>query len=55
MALFCAPKGNLKIADDARHIVYQDGSPFFWLGDTAWELFHRTLREEADLYLSNRA
>lgn len=32
-----------------------EGKPFFWLGDTAWELFHRLSREEADLYLKNRA
>ncbi|EIP97109.1 hypothetical protein OpiT1DRAFT_01538 [Opitutaceae bacterium TAV1] len=29
--------------------------PFFWLGDTAWELFHRLDREEADHYLETRA
>ena len=29
--------------------------PFFWLGDTAWELFHRLNREEAERYLRNRA
>ena len=31
-----------------------DGRPFFYLGDTAWELFHRLNREEAERYLSNR-
>ena len=31
------------------------GRPFFWLGDTAWELFHRLNREEADEYLALRA
>ena len=46
---------QLRIADDKRHIMYKDGKPFFWLGDTAWELFHRLTREEADLYLENRA
>lgn len=46
---------QLKISEDKRHIVYTDGKPFFWLGDTAWELFHRLNREEADLYLNNRA
>ena len=46
---------TLKISPDQRHIVFEDGHPFFWLGDTAWELFHRTTREEADLYLENRA
>ncbi len=45
----------LKISEDKRHIQYEDGKPFFWLGDTAWELFHRLTREEADLYLENRA
>ncbi len=46
---------HLKISQDQRHIIYQDGKPFFWLGDTAWELFHRLDREEADVYLENRA
>jgi len=46
---------RLRVSDDERHIVYSDGEPFFWLGDTAWELFHRTTREEADFYLENRA
>jgi len=35
--------------------VTEEGKPFFWLGDTAWELFHRLNREEADRYLSDRA
>jgi hypothetical protein len=50
-----AESQRLRISDDDRYIVYSDGKPFFWLGDTAWELFHRTTREEADLYLENRA
>jgi hypothetical protein len=31
------------------HLFLQDknGKPFFWLGDTDWELFHRLTREEA--------
>lgn len=45
----------LKVSDNRRHLVTEDGRPFFWLGDTAWELFHRLNREEADLYLRNRA
>jgi hypothetical protein len=31
-----------------------DGRPFFWLGDTAWELIHHTTREEASYYLHTR-
>ena len=32
-----------------------DGRAFLYLADTAWSLFHRLSREEADLYLRNRA
>ena len=28
---------------------------FFWMGDTAWLMFHQLTREEIDLYLQNRA
>lgn len=45
----------LKISDNRRYLVREDGTPFFWLGDTAWELFHRLNREEAELYLTTRA
>ncbi|MCU0962943.1 MAG: glycoside hydrolase family 140 protein [Pirellulaceae bacterium] len=46
---------RLKVSDNGRFLVREDGSPFFWLGDTAWELFHRLDREEADRYLADRA
>jgi hypothetical protein len=46
---------HLKVSDNKRFLVYEDGKPFFYLGDTAWELFHRLNREEAELYLKNRA
>jgi hypothetical protein len=49
-----AQTGPLKVHADGRHIVRADGAPFFWLGDTAWELFHRLTREEAARYLDNR-
>lgn len=45
----------LKVSDNQRFLVDQDNKPFFWLGDTAWELFHRLDREEADRYLEQRA
>jgi len=38
-----------------QHYILKDGKPFFWLGDTAWELFHRLNREEADHYLKTRS
>jgi Protein of unknown function (DUF4038)/Putative collagen-binding domain of a collagenase len=46
---------QLKVSDNHRFLVTGEGKPFFWLGDTAWELFHRTTREEAETYLQNRA
>lgn len=47
--------GQLKVSSDQRFLQTTDGKPFFWLGDTAWELFHRLNREEAELYLKDRA
>lgn len=46
---------QLKVSADRRFLITKDNKPFFWLGDTAWELFHRLNREEADLYLEDRA
>lgn len=52
----CLPAmAQLKISADHRFLQTASGKPFFWLGDTAWELFHKLNREEADLYLKNRA
>ena len=49
------PYRKLKISDNRRFLLYDDGAPFFYLADTAWELFHRCDRGEADLYLRDRA
>lgn len=46
--------GPLKVSANARFLVHEDGTPFFYLGDTAWELFHRLNREDAERYLENR-
>ncbi|MEM9327982.1 MAG: glycoside hydrolase family 140 protein [Bacteroidota bacterium] len=44
----------LRVSENKRFLVTQDGDPFFWLADTAWELFHRTNREQARMYLLKR-
>jgi len=31
-------KGFLKIASNKRYMVYNDETPFFWLGDTHWQM-----------------
>ncbi len=46
---------RLKVSPNNRFLIKEDGSPFFYLADTAWELFHRARREEADKYLQDRA
>lgn len=46
---------QLKVSDNHRYIIQADGTPFFWMGDTAWELFHRLTKEETDLYFKTRA
>lgn len=46
---------QLKVASDGRSFVKADGTPFFWLGDTAWSLFVNLDRSEVAQYLDNRA
>lgn len=46
--------GRLEVSDNNRFLQHEDGTPFFYLGDTAWELFHRLDRGEAEKYLENR-
>lgn len=50
-----AAPAQLRVSEDKHYLLKKDGSAFFWLGDTAWELFHRLDREEAKEYLQNRA
>ena len=45
----------LKVSENHRFLATADGEPFFYLGDTAWELFHRLNREDAERYLTRRA
>lgn len=49
------PPGRLRVSENGRHLVQADGKPFFYLGDTAWELFHRLSRADAVTYLDDRA
>lgn len=46
--------GKLVVSDNRRFLVFEDGTPFFYLGDTAWELIHRLSKEDALKYLENR-
>ncbi|MGM9734646.1 MAG: glycoside hydrolase family 140 protein [Prevotella sp.] len=43
--------GCLKVSANGRFLQYNDGTPFFWLGDTGWLLPERLNRDEAAYYL----
>lgn len=49
------PLPALKVSANQRFLVTEAGAAFFWLGDTAWELFHRLDRADAVAYLDLRA
>ena len=46
---------RLKVSENHRYLMQEDGNPFFWLGDTGWLLFSKLSREEAEEYLDDRA
>lgn len=48
-------KGDLRVTQNGHYFQYEDGTPFFWMGDTGWELFHRLTLDEINLYFDNRA
>jgi hypothetical protein len=45
---------RIKVSPNRRFLVTASDQPFFWLADTAWQLFHYLTREEAEAYLDNR-
>jgi hypothetical protein len=52
--LLPAQSWDLRVSENNRFLTHATGVPFLWLGDTAWELFHRLDREDAERYLENR-
>lgn len=47
-------KGFIKVSTNKRYLTYSDGTPFFWLGDTAWEIARKSRSEQARRYISDR-
>jgi hypothetical protein len=45
----------LRVSENGHYLAKPDGTPFFWLGDSAWDLFQRLDRAEVDHYLKDRA
>jgi hypothetical protein len=40
--------GRIRVAPDRRHLQHEDGTPFFWLGDTWWFGFAKRLAWPGD-------
>jgi hypothetical protein len=56
--LFCSglhAKAQISVSANNRFLMKHDGKPFFWLGDTDWELVHRLTREEAKEFIDKRS
>jgi hypothetical protein len=46
--------GPLQVSANGRYFQQADGTPFFWLGDTAWLITQKLGREDIKTYLENR-
>lgn len=46
--------GRLRVSDSRRHLCYADGTPFFYLADTAWEIVWKSSLTEARAYAADR-
>ena len=46
--------GPIRIAENGRYFVDEQGKPFYFLADTQWELFRRYSLNDAKLILENR-
>lgn len=47
-------RGFLKVSANRRYLTYGDGTPFLWMGDTAWAAPLRSTDEEWGRYLADR-
>ncbi|MBN1671051.1 MAG: DUF4038 domain-containing protein [Kiritimatiellae bacterium] len=50
-----ARHGRLGLAPNGHYLQHADGTPFFWLGDTAWALHQNLSREDVCEYLDDAA
>ena len=50
-----APLPRIVVNPEGHYLQTEEGHPFFWMADTAWELIHRTTPEECSYYLATRS
>lgn len=48
------PMAKLRVHSNQHLLADEMGTPFFWLGDTAWEMIHRLDRDQVVRYLDTR-
>lgn len=46
--------GPVRVARDGHYLAHQDGTPFFWLGDTAWNGPLKSTQDDWNWYVSER-
>lgn len=46
--------GAIRVSENRRHLARADGTPFFWLVDTAWNGALRSSKKDWNRYLDNR-
>lgn len=44
--------GKLMISENQRYLVHENGTPFFWLGNTSWLMPERLNRDEVEFFLT---
>ena len=47
--------GFLKVSENRRYLAHADGTPFLWIGDTAWAVPLKASETEWEQYLADRA
>jgi hypothetical protein len=47
-------RGFLKVSDNCRYLAYGDGTPFLWVGDTAWAVPQRASDQQWEAYIADR-
>jgi hypothetical protein len=55
MASINETRAPIKISPNGRYFTDHNGAPFFWLGDTQWQLFRDFSLAEAEIILKDRA
>lgn len=46
--------GGVRVSADGRYFIHEDGTPFFWMADTAWNGALLSTSEEWDKYIGER-